>query len=102
MLLTAKHFKKPSPAFAIREELLVFQRICTVVGRSLLELGACHAFLEKLSATLLATLILNNRDGMKCALESKPRGRKQYLAFLSQRSHLCWHWFKDVRMGLRG
>lgn len=79
----------------------MFQWICTVVGWFLLELGICHAFLEKLSATLLATLILNNRDRMKCTLESKPQGREQYLAFLSQRSHLCWHWFKDIRMGLR-
>lgn len=76
----------------------MFQHIRTVVGSFLLELGICHAFLEKLSATL----ILNNRDGMKCTFESEPRGRKQYLAFLSQQSHLRWHWFKGVRMGLRG
>lgn len=86
----------------MRDELPVVQRICTVVGWVPLELGICHAFLEKLSAALLATLILSNRDGMKCTFESKPQGREQYLAFLSQRSHLCWHWFKDVRMGLRG
>lgn len=76
----------------------MFQHIRTVVGSFLLELGICHAFLEKLSATL----ILNNRDGMKCTFESEPWGRKQYLAFLSQQSHLRWHWFKGVRMGLRG
>lgn len=46
----------------------MFQHIRTVVGSFLLELGICHAFLEKLSATL----ILNNRDGMKCTFESEP------------------------------
>lgn len=46
-----KSKKESSPAFAIRDEFPVFQQICTVVGWFLLELGVCHAFLEKLPAT---------------------------------------------------
>lgn len=101
VLLTAERFEN-KPSHRRPGWIAVLQHICTVVGSFLPELGTCHAFLEKLSAALLATLILDKGDGMKCTFESKPRGRAQYLAFLSQRSHLCWHWFKDVRTGLRG
>lgn len=101
MLLTAEHFKN-KPSHRRPGRIAVLQHICTAVGSFLPELGTCHAFLEKLSAALLATLILADGDGMKCTFESKPQSREQYLAFLSQRSHLCWHWFKDVRMGLKG